>query len=185
MYSPISAQSTNTFLQNIAYHTVFDTLSKWNIGVFDVLAHFDFTGNEATKTFSFNNWSQNSTSYEWNFGDGSTSTTTGIHTYNDTGTYPVRLIAFDHCGRSDTTSQLIHINGANDINSIENKGVTIHPNPANADFTISDIPVSALNSRLEITDVQGRIISTYKILNQNLSIESITWAPGIYLLKLN
>ncbi len=168
MYSPISAQTTNTYLQNIAYHTVFDTLSKWNIGVFDVLADFDFAGNEATKTFSFNNWSQNSTSYEWNFGDGNTSTTTGVHTYNDTGTYSVSLIAFDYCGRSDTSSHLIHINQANEINSIENIAVTIYPNPAKADFTISDIPVSALNSWLQITDVQGRVVLTYRFLTKTL-----------------
>lgn len=45
-------------------------------------------------TIQFTNQSRNATSYEWDFGDGSTSSTVSPeHTYRSEGTYTVRLIA--------------------------------------------------------------------------------------------
>jgi len=56
-------------------------------------------------TYSFGNASSNATSYMWNFGDGSTSTSTdGSHTYAADGTYTVTLTATDNLGQSDTFS---------------------------------------------------------------------------------
>jgi hypothetical protein len=109
VYSPLSAQATNTHLQTIAYHTVFDSLANWNVGSFLPKAAFDFTGSEATKTYTFNNQSQNFTQYLWNFGDGNNSTTSGIHTYADTGTYTVSLVVKDDCGNADSTAQTFSI----------------------------------------------------------------------------
>lgn len=52
---------------------------------------------------SFSNTSVGATSYQWNFGDGATSTQASpTHTYNAAGSYTVRLIATSAAGCSDT-----------------------------------------------------------------------------------
>ncbi|MBK5283977.1 MAG: PKD domain-containing protein, partial [Bacteroidia bacterium] len=57
---------------------------------------------------AFFNSSVNSTSYFWDFGDNSTSTTQSpFHTYSQSGTYTVKLIATDSNGCTDTVSQTI------------------------------------------------------------------------------
>ncbi len=59
------------------------------------------------QTVNFNNTSQNSTNYIWDFGDGSPldTNTAPSHTYTNTGSYTVILVAIDSssCTFSDTT----------------------------------------------------------------------------------
>jgi PKD repeat protein len=58
----------------------------------------------------FNNTTYNATSYQWDFGDGTTSTVLKpTHIYTTSGTYTVTLIAVNTTG-SDTISQQISIN---------------------------------------------------------------------------
>jgi len=52
----------------------------------------------------FNNCSSNATSYEWDFGDGNSSTEASpLHNYTTSGDYNVRLRAFDNSSYKDTT----------------------------------------------------------------------------------
>ena len=68
----------------------------------EVVAGFTFTQNEETGTITFINISEEATSYEWNFGDGETSTEINpVKTYT-TGTYTVSLEASNASGASDT-----------------------------------------------------------------------------------
>jgi len=58
---------------------------------------------------AFLNHSQNSSSWDWDFGDGHTSTdSTGIHTYNRPGVYTVTLVASNGCA-SDTRRRELYI----------------------------------------------------------------------------
>jgi PKD repeat protein len=58
---------------------------------------------------SFTNTSVGANSYQWNFGDGGTSTlTTPQHTYSNDGTYTVTMTAFNACG-STTETQTVTI----------------------------------------------------------------------------
>ncbi len=59
---------------------------------------------------TFQNLTENGNSYEWDLGDGSTSTMTHPNeTYSDTGTYDVTLIAMDQYGCLDTITKTIRI----------------------------------------------------------------------------
>ena len=56
---------------------------------------------------SFTNLSQNATSYNWNFGDGNSSTEENpVHSYQTSGTYTVILIASNACGDFTFTSEI-------------------------------------------------------------------------------
>lgn len=184
-YSPIAIQATTDFLQNIAHTTVFDSLANWNIGSFDVKANFSFAGNEATQIYSFNNLSQNFTSYQWSFGDGNFSSSNGTHTYTDTGTYTATLIAFDNCGNSDTSSQIFTIHAiTTGINSQEEEAITVYPNPVKDELLISGLKFSSGNNRLEIYDVTGNRIAEVYLQTVDIKIKTVNWQPGIYFLRL-
>jgi len=63
----------------------------------------------------FTNFSQNATSYNWNFGDGNTSTETNpIHTYAAVGNYTVKLTASNSSGASHSYEQAIMITDPNE-----------------------------------------------------------------------
>jgi PKD repeat protein len=59
---------------------------------------------------SFNNLSTGATSYQWNFGDGGTSTQTNpTHSYSSPGTYTITLIAINDCFCKDTFQSTITV----------------------------------------------------------------------------
>ena len=69
-----------------------------------------------------NNESENFISFEWDFGNGETSTTSLNPTvmYEDTGTYEITLIVFDSlCGLSDTTSFEVEVIREIELDSLE------------------------------------------------------------------
>ncbi len=72
----------------------------------------------------FSNVSQNSQTYFWNFGDGTTSTTKSPnHTFSRSGKFLVQLIAKDTNNYSDTSSELISINPIPIVNFGSNTNV--------------------------------------------------------------
>lgn len=84
----------------------FDTAYK-TITVFDKpLADFtapNTTSCKAPLTVNFNNLTAAATGYNWDFGDGNTSTVRNpVHTYNTTGNFTVTLIVTNANGCSDT-----------------------------------------------------------------------------------
>jgi PKD repeat protein len=63
---------------------------------------------EARRPLSFQNTSQNATSYVWNFGDGITAKTANpVHTYTKIGTYQVTLRAYGTQQDSASTTQSV------------------------------------------------------------------------------
>ena len=71
-----------------------------------------FTSQTAGLSVIFNNSSQNGGTYDWDFGDGTTSQEENpTHTYAATGTYTVVLTAYNECG-TNTFTQVITIEGS-------------------------------------------------------------------------
>ena len=64
---------------------------------------------------TFSNFSQNATSYSWNFGDSNSSTEENpVHTYDAAGSYTVELTATNADGKSATSSKTIEITDPNE-----------------------------------------------------------------------
>ena len=83
-----------------------DTPAEMPIACIDL----DITGYEANVPISFGNCSENASSFEWDFGDGNTSTDVQpSHSYSSAGTYTVTLVAFNSDGEKQTTSVAVEI----------------------------------------------------------------------------
>jgi gliding motility-associated-like protein len=78
-----------------------------------VKAQFEVSDGCAPYNAFFNNTSLAGQSFFWDFGDGATSTDINpMHTYVDTGTYTISLLAVDPntCNMRDSTTHTIHVN---------------------------------------------------------------------------
>lgn len=166
---------------------VYDSLASWHIGEFDPSAQFSFvasTGNLVT----FNNLSTNATSYSWNFGDGTTATSTNpTHTYAMSGNYTVSLIAY-YCNYSDTITQVIYVTGTTEINDsyhIENS-IQLYPNPFTTETTISYNGNVFKNATLTLFNTYGQTIKQLEHLNGPAIILQRENLPcGLYFFRLS
>ncbi len=81
----------------------------------DPVASFQFEVNQSNFfEVSFTNFSQNATSYSWNFGDGNSSVEKDpTHTYSGAGTFMVTLTASNSTGESATRTETINITDPN------------------------------------------------------------------------
>ncbi len=135
--TPVPASATWTFgdggtAASINAQHIFNTAGTYNVkmtgnfgGCADSVIHpvtviakpvAAFTGDRLTAcsvplTVSFSNTSTGAVSYNWDFGDGGTSTATNpSHTYTAPGAYNVSLIVTNAAGCSDTLTRAQYIN---------------------------------------------------------------------------
>jgi len=91
----------------------FDSLNFWRQYVTDPSAAFTVSGDLAD--FTFTNTSANADSYQWFFGDGSSSVLENpSHAYTADGAYEVMLVA-SHCQVRDTAWQTVVVNAPSGI----------------------------------------------------------------------
>ncbi len=145
----------------------------------------DFTYSVFYNYVNFFNNSQNSTSYIWNFNDGTTDTLISLsHQFTDINqTYDVSLIAKNSCF-SDTITKTI--NPASDINDIKSgdNQVIVYPNPTKEQANIMININKQSDVNLYIYDINGKEIlnkkyKTEKNINSAIHFNN----KGIYLLK--
>ncbi|MCX6257549.1 MAG: T9SS type A sorting domain-containing protein [Bacteroidia bacterium] len=170
-------------LQQIASHTVLDTISYWNIGTW---AKFSYYSDQLNVYFE--NKSCNATSFTWNFGDLSVLSTeeNPVHSYAAPGIYIISLAVADSCtGQTDT--MIIHISvtslGMNDLT--KNTGISIFPNPAGNLITVK-FSGDPAEKDIQILDaVTGRLLKEYPGINQDeQTLDISNLATGVYILKV-
>ncbi len=129
----------------------------------------------------FVNQSSNATSYEWDFGDGQTSTQINpTHEFLLTGHYTVTLTAWNEYGGAnfiDTVSvQITNINSVNQVDKI-----SVFPNPAN---NVVNIAIENLQiEKLEIFNSVGQLILKSHSINNNKIIDISELGTGNYYVK--
>lgn len=109
---------------------------------------------------SFTNTSTDATSYEWDFGDGNTSTDVNPwNSYGAIGTYEVMLVAKANGCSNDTTYFTITVLD-NSAGVTENNfaAVKVYPNPFNDNLTISGISSLGSWTTVQLYDMTGRLI---------------------------
>ncbi|NVN95882.1 MAG: PKD domain-containing protein [Bacteroidetes bacterium] len=173
-------------LQTTASQVVLDSLSLWNIGLYNPkpIANFGFfqNGNQ----IQFSDSSSLADVYTWDFGDGNHSNLQNpFHTYTSSATYNVKLIVSNNCG-SDTISKSFQYF----LSDIIDKGkslISIYPNPSKDIFNIK-IPIDNGVYSYEVINPEGKIIIHSSVssstINNLLTINLTNEAKNIYYLTI-
>ncbi|MGM0612580.1 MAG: C25 family cysteine peptidase [Bacteroidota bacterium] len=134
----------------------------------------------------FKDKSEYVSSYLWAFGDGNTSALPNpTHTFQDNGTYDVKLKAINNCGE-DSVIQQIQINSVS-VEEHSKNTLNVYPNPTDDLITII-IPDNIKGSKvLEVFDSKGKQISSDIIMQQHTQINKdlSNLASGTYLILLH
>jgi PKD repeat protein len=127
------------------------------------------------------NTSQNANGFDWNFGDGTTSTQAQpSHVYTTPGTYSVMLIATNACGEMDTLIQELTVLGLADLAAM---GITAYPNPTAGKVTLTGL-ADFVTQGLSIIDLQGREVMRVTIESNVEEIDIKHAANGLYLIRI-
>ncbi|MBI1228398.1 MAG: PKD domain-containing protein [Bacteroidetes bacterium] len=138
---------------------------------------------------AFTNTSTNATSYEWDFGDGSATSTEAnpTHTYANGGQYTVTLTATNDCGSKTVTIEItVQANGTEDIPGISR--FDVFPNPNSGRFTLIMDGAPQTEFELSFTNVLGQRLLNEKVdfrtghLTKDFSFSQL--AAGVYILQV-
>jgi PKD repeat protein len=172
-----------------------DSITKVNyITVVDsVVAKFTanpFTGDVPLKVQFTDQSTGNPTAWKWNFGDGTQDNTQSppTHTYTTAGTYSVKLVV-SKTDSKDSTTKTINVNvppphvGISIANSQE-EAVNVFPNPTDGMVTISFINFGNEKTRIEVVDMNGKVVQLTNIENKpTCSLDISSLSSGIYYIR--
>ena len=136
----------------------------------------------------FDNFSQQATSYVWDFGDGSP-TAGGYntdHQYAQSGTYTVTLVAGNSCGVS-VLQQIIEVT-VSGVAAAEPEGpgpVRLFPNPATDRLTVDCSGTTAQPVDIQIFNTLGNLVfSQTKHIGQITDIGLSGFPAGVYVVNV-
>lgn len=159
----------------------YDSLDRW----LRPMPVPDFTFAQDSNTFTMQNRSLNATSYEWDFGDGTTSEEENpTHTYTEPGTYNIILTAKRHC-MTVAMQTTVEVEGSDSTVSITDMIVgdcIVYPNPATTSVMVKNV-----NERIEaivIYDVAGRAIDARKVDDYSVQLDVQTLDKGLYIMRI-
>jgi PKD repeat protein len=169
-------------IRTAAKTVVYDSLSKWGLGIYDLVAAYDFSISSANATFN-NNSSLLAQTYSWNFGDGNTSTLKNpVHSYTTSGDYTVTLTAYNASGCSKSISKKLTIL-PNSIQEVGPASFTITPNPATASITIQSAQqLTPFNIR--ITSAIGQTMYLATVNSSTNMIDLSAFSNGMYYITM-
>ncbi len=147
------------------------------------LTHSSFTYTQTLGSFTFTSTSSNAISYMWHFSPNDSSTSANpTFVYPMDGMYPVILIATGLCN-SDTIIDTLNVI-FDGINQLDGTEFSMSPNPAK-DFIKVDLKLKA--DRVEVVDVQGRVVVAKKVENvasSNVTFDVRELTNGIYFIRV-
>jgi len=146
------------------------------------VANFDFDTN--MNHVQFTNTGVNATSYDWDYGDGNSSSEENpYYTYATEGTYIVTLTVTNACG-TDVFTDTVIIVSTDNIEELSDNSFFIYPNPAKSFVEISSDKFSI--SKIEIMDISGKQVDILNNISENdVNIDISELQNGIYFIKIS
>lgn len=151
---------------------------------------FDFNQiNWSTGVVSFTDLSVGATAWEWNFGDGETSTLQNpTHSWLLADTFDITLVVWNADGCTDTIVMLdtIIVFDDSNVDEISNRVTfTTSPNPANDNIAIRWSSPLEPKTVVEVVDVSGRIVYSQQLEGnlEGLTVPCHTWDNGTYFIN--
>jgi hypothetical protein len=171
-----------TYFQDIADNVILTNKSQWRINTYNLHSEFSTT-NVTGSIIDFTNLSTNYTSLFWDFGDGTTSSTSNPqHQYFTSGNKTVTLSAMNN-GCTDTFTKAINIILPLDLNKVNQaNNLIIYPNPVTTTLNVKqDL---SKNIKYKILNITGQEIQTGTINSFEKQISVLSLSEGIYFLQL-
>ncbi len=141
---------------------------------------FTFNSKQESETvfeITFTNQSINADSFEWDFGDGETSTAENPSHQYSPGSYVVNLKAINSCDTAISTQNIDLLLLSTNLQS----KISIFPNPAKSTFVIS----GNSTGEIKIYDLSGQIKSVNKITSEERMINIVNLQKGLYFVEFN
>ncbi len=141
------------------------------IGVNGAVSYTNTTTSDVTAT------------YAWDFGDSGTSTNDNpSHTYTQSGTYTVTMIATNACGvDTATATNTVVVSGV--ALQANEKYVRAYPNPNNGTFAIDLRLTKSDNITINVFNANGQLVHTQALgltSQENVNLDLSTLTPGVY-----
>lgn len=183
----ITYTSTGTFNVQLIVTNSFgaDTLLSSVTILTTPIADFDAVVNNNQVAFTYTGIGQ--LSQIWDFGDGTTSLEINpTHTYSNSGSYKVQLIAQNVCGYDTVYKEIaVIISSAFDLN--DNATLTVQPNPSTGIFTLMANGLEDGKYEIQINDVTGKNLWQKNVTINASHTEDIdlqSFVNGVYFLQL-
>jgi PKD repeat protein len=148
-----------------------------------------FTNSINGWTVSFNDISAyNPTSWNWDFGDGRTSTQANpVHTFQSVGSFQVCLVVDNDCG-TDTTCRIITIEATGIGNIDDMVEMDVFPNPSSTSVQIHVTSTGEDVREITLVDAVGQHVRHYRAVHGSKS-EEVRWdvsglSAGVYLVQV-
>jgi len=127
---------------------------------------------------------QTGLNYIWSFGDGNSSTLEKpFNGYIHNGNYKVRLRATTPEGCSCEKEITLSVANVGLTSNQVVAGVSVFPNPTSDNLNI-EIENPTLVSKIQLLDIQGKVVLENTKINQNQTLSLAHLAKGVYTLKL-
>lgn len=149
-----------------------------------------FSVNELNQpTIAFTNASQYATSYQWDYADGNTSTTSSAshnHIYATNGMYTIRLIANSSCG-ADTAYQSVNILSVGMNHAPDNYNLSVQPNPSTGIISLNIESSTTEDFQIEVVNTIGQQVFQKSIRHihgtSTATIDLTDFSEGVYVLN--
>lgn len=175
----LSASDAATIRQ-VVKQMVYDSLAVCYRFYPKLKAGFNF--NSSNDTVSFQNTSANGFTYQWTFGDGSSSTQKSpIHKYATSGNYTVKLIA-KRCNTTDTVIKAVNVVKLGIENLETSHQVKVVPNPAKESIQLhAAYPIQSVR----IVSLMGQTMRTFNSNGStNMHCSLIGLQTGVYVVMV-
>lgn len=144
----------------------------------------DFSYAQNGSKISITNTSQNALEYQWNFGDGNTSSEQNpLHDYAIDGIYTITLIASSSCGR-DTMTIEVNVSTVGISKSLNSATVNIYPNPTDGILHIEINNLGNTAYSISVIDVMGRTVHRSQASEKKVQLNLSELGSGVYYLLI-